>query len=504
MGVINKTIIFLLAFSIIYFTIFPRTAEVFSKNYLFGFDQGRDYLSVKQIVVDRKPTLIGAELGAGSAGLKGIFHGPGYYYFLSIPFFLMHGDPYGGQLLMFSFGLATIIFSIFFSKNFFNSWNIALLTGLFIAMCPILVPQARFIWNSHPSSLFVLLVFFFYSQYLHTNKTRDLFLSGFFSGFIYNFQTGIAIPLCVTVFLFTIITSNFKDFKKYFILLSSYVLAFLPLILFEIRHGFQAIKGYIEYLHSPSAGTGSSYYFWNNLKDHFGSFNYNFFQTFPEIHFLPSTILFLLFILGIFFVLKKEKKTAKKHFIYFLLFLPFVTFFIFSFLRNAVYQYYLTHLNIAYIILVSYIGYYAFKYSNKFIQCIFLSFVVVLIVINIPRVYANFMYDYQDYGGDAKIKGRIDAVDYLYKQAKYKPFNVLIFAPPIYTYAFDYVFWWHGNEKYGFMPVNKKEGTVYLLIEKDPGKPWSYEGWLETVIKVGKVEYTKKLPSGFIIQKRKI
>jgi hypothetical protein len=39
-------------------------------------------------------------------------------------------------------------------------------------------------------------------------------------------------------------------------------------------------------------------------------------------------------------------------------------------------------------------------------------------------------------------------------------------------------------------------------MEPDPSKPWSYNGWLETVIVNGDVIKTVNLPSGLIIQKR--
>ena len=110
--------------------------------------------------------------------------------------------------------------------------------------------------------------------------------------------------------------------------------------------------------------------------------------------------------------------------------------------------------------------------------------------------------DFNDFGGVHKIKGKIQAIDYIYKDAAGKPFNIMIFTPPVYTYAYDYLLWWHGRKKYNFIPEKKKEDAFYLLIEPDPHKPWTYKGWLETVVKTGKVTKTVELPSGFIIQKR--
>ena len=109
-----------------------------------------------------------------------------------------------------------------------------------------------------------------------------------------------------------------------------------------------------------------------------------------------------------------------------------------------------------------------------------------------------------DDGGIAKVKGKADAIRFIYEDAKEKPFNLFVFTPPVNTDAYDYLIWWIGNKEYNYVPGARKEGTFYLLMEPDPNKPWSYKGWMETVIKTGTVEKTKELPSGFIIQKRVI
>ena len=55
---------------------------------------------------------------------------------------------------------------------------------------------------------------------------------------------------------------------------------------------------------------------------------------------------------------------------------------------------------------------------------------------------------------------------------------------------------------YGYVPGNEKKGLVYLLIEPDGSKPWTYKGWMETVIVGGDMIETRILPTGNIIQKR--
>ena len=104
----QKTIIIVAL--IIFLALFPRSVEVFNHNPIFGFDQGREMLAAKNIVVNHKLTLIGTEVGAGSAGISGVFHGPIYYYMLAVPFILFNGDPASMVSLMLLFGLLTILF----------------------------------------------------------------------------------------------------------------------------------------------------------------------------------------------------------------------------------------------------------------------------------------------------------------------------------------------------------------------------------------------------------
>lgn len=77
---------------------------------------------------------------------------------------------------------------------------------------------------------------------------------------------------------------------------------------------------------------------------------------------------------------------------------------------------------------------------------------------------------------------------------------------PMWLLLTIYIFFFYllteGKKKYHFVPGKEKSGTFYLLIEPDHEKPWSYEGWLETVIKSGKILSTVELPSGLIVQKR--
>ncbi len=259
-------------------------------------------------------------------------------------------------------------------------------------------------------------------------------------------------------------------------------------------------KGVIFYVTHPS--NSSALFDIRSLIEHGNSFIYNFIDSFPVHDHMIGIIFLSLFLAAVVFLLKNESNKNLRNYIYYLILLVPISFLVFSFLRNAVYNYYLIHLSVSYIIIVSYLVHASYKQKRTKIFLILLLLICIFTLRALVSSVKTSIYDYSDYGGNAKLKGQMAAVDYIYSDAKGKPFGVLVFAPPIYTYQYDYLLWWYGQRKYHYIPYKEKKGTFYLLIEKDPAKAWSYKGWLETVIKSGKIIYTKLLPSGFIVQKR--
>lgn len=483
---------------IIFFTLFPRGVEVLNGNYLFGFDQGREYLMTKKIAYDHKVTLIGTELGAGSAGVSGIFHGPGYYYFLAIPFVLFKGDPYGGVLMMFFFSVATVIFSFFLGRKLFGSL-FGMITALFVSVSPPLISQARFLWSPNLTSFFILLAIYF-AYRISEKRNLFIFLAAFFSAFTYNFEFAIAVPLCIGLFLYALYSFRLSNIKKYVFLFIGFFLGFLPMLLFEVRHGFIAFNGFISYLSSPKSDNQAAIGILNIIQDRLGYFYFVLIDTFPKSQ-IAAIIATALFIVGVYFMFR-EKNKALKNFLIYLLTLVFVSLFVFSLLKTPVYHYYLTHLNFVFIIFAVYSLYSANMKKNLKALAVL---VVLLLVLIFPAFHSSLktsIRDYYDYGGVAKNKGLTDAIDFIYSDAGGRPFNLLIFAPPVYTYQYDYMLRWYAQNKYSYLPGGEKKGLTYLWIEVDPYKPWSYEGWLETVIGEGKILKETKLPSGFIVQKR--
>lgn len=481
-------------------SLIPRATEVTNKNYVFGFDQGRDYLDVQKIVDKGKLTLIGTEIGAGAAGFKFIFHGPGYYYLLTIPYLLFRGDPYGGVVLMFILGIASLGLAFFAGNKIFGK-NGGLYLTLLLAISPPLISQSRFIWNSYPATFFIILVYYFI--YRSGKDYKFIFLAGFFSAFIYNFELGMAVPLVISIIFFAVFILKIKKIRDYFILMVSFFIGFLPMFVFESRHGFLGLKGILNYLLFNKNGKSLLSFFQDDFG-HANAFMFNFRDAFPQLNF-DFAVIGLGAILGIslFILLKRETVVEVKNFLIYIISLPFITYFVFSFLKNSVWQHYLNHLLIGYLFMFTYVLISACK-KGIILKYFFAFFLIIFLYKGAINAKNTFFQDYSNYyGGSAKIKGKTDALDYIYKDAKGEKFGLFVFAPPIYTYPFDYLRVWYGQNKYNYQPHSEKKGLFYLIIEKDGERPWADKGWMETVIKTGKILDTKVLsPSTFIIQKR--
>lgn len=476
---------------ILIFSIVPRSVEILNWNPVFGFDQGREYLIVQDIVENRNLRLIGTPLGAGSAGLQGIFHGPVYYYLLAIPYVIFSGDPAGGTVFMFTIGTLSVVAAFFLGRCLFGKYG-GLVFMTLVGISPLFVAQSRFLWSPYPSTLFIIIALIF--TFNLRKSYKNVFFAAFFSSFIYNFELAIALPLCIAVLLYSVYVFRLK-FLNYAFLFAGLILGLLPMLLFEVRHSFMAVRGILSYI--ISGEKNEKYNFIASLMDHLNSFGNHLVDTFLSIDIYP--ILLIILFLPAAFLLFKEKNKHLKEFMLFLISLPILNFVILLFLRNTVYNYYLYHLSFVYIALFTYI---LINIKNKLIRYGYLVFFIVILLCFFVTNTRMFLHDISDYGGTAKLKGKVDAIDYIYNDAKGEQFGLFVFSPPVYTYPYDYIISWKQKKEYGYMPGQDKKGLFYLLIEKDSEKPWSYEGWIQTVIKTGRLEKEVVLPSGFIIQKR--
>ncbi|OIP58198.1 MAG: hypothetical protein COX79_03295 [Candidatus Levybacteria bacterium CG_4_10_14_0_2_um_filter_36_16] len=483
--------VFILAF-------FLRAQESISGNYLFLIDQGRDMMAVKNIVFDHHLTLIGPY-----TSLQGIFQGPIWYYLLSIPVFLMSGNPVGTVYLMVIISMTVIFVSFFWVKKRFGI-AAALFVAFLFAVSPEAIAASTYSWNPHPMWLLILLFIISIFE-VRQNKSFNILLWISVSlMFHFEMALGAFFLLASVIYLLAFNRAVFKT-KFFFIGVLIGSLFFIPQISFDLRHNFLMARSVMALFSGSNQGllvVGESNKYLNLVVGHYYAFYGNFKSSFISqgfFSYVPSILLSMLIIVMAFSKKKKLIFKEEKQFLS-ITFKFVIIIFMLSFLYPFPIRYwFLTGFQTFYLLFFGIIlSIFLRIKGGKLLVTVLILFFSVYSFSRLNILYFNPPND----GGTAKIKGKLSAVDYVYKDSRGKKFDLLVFTPPVYTDAYDYLIFWRVKTKYGYIPGHDKNGQFYLLMEPDYEKPWSYKGWLETVIKDGKVLSTVTLPSGIIIQKR--
>ncbi len=467
---------------------FPRAIEMFSGNFLFGFDQGKHWLAAKSIVVDHVFPLIGDPVG----GTGGFFQGPGWYYVLTIPFLFWKGNPQGSIVLMVLSGMLTVGLACWIFRKIFG-YTEAILAGLLLAISPAIIIQSRFAWP--PFIIPPLTVLYLGALYgAISRRPFYLFWTFFMCGVMAHFEIATALTLLFPTLIVMVFVARLQkiSFRDVVLAPVGFLIPLAPLFVFDLRHNFLNLRGVVSMATSGDA---------HPFNTHIATFATNMFGAYETIP-LPRWLFIashgiVLLLIGFDRKVSKEKKL----FLAVLVAIPLLVYLEFLGYTAQMWEWWLLELPVMYIVLTGYCAAYLWK---KYVpgKIVIGALIVYFLLLFAQHTMVYYQKDYGDFGGTQKVKGKVQALQYIFNDAKGKPFGLLVFTPPVYTYPYDYLAWWLGTTTYGYVPVGEQMNPFYLLMEPDGNKPWSYKGWMETVVKTGSVVWQKTLPSGFIIEKR--
>lgn len=223
----------------------------------FGRDQGIDFLTVKQMIETKKPTLLGIKVSIAD------FHqGPVYLYLLVPLFVLMNLHPLAGAVTTVIISLLSLVVLYVTVHRFFGK-KAALWSSAIFAVSPELIREGNTPLYQHFLPFFLLLTL---GAFLQLNQEKDqkkkiilMFCIGLFLGICLELHF-LAITI-VLGFLFYMIyrlmDSHFhgNDSKtaisliKYIsIYFFGLVIGVLPTLLFELRHEFLNTKLLLQFL----------------------------------------------------------------------------------------------------------------------------------------------------------------------------------------------------------------------------------------------------------------
>ncbi len=210
----------------------------------FTYDPARDAEIIRQIVQEGKLTLLGPPTSVSVPGVPygTTYFGPVFYYLLA-PFLPLFGyDPYGPTLAIAFLGAVGILLVFAIVKKLTDHSLSALLASLAFAVSEGAIFYSRWIWNPNLMPLFILLLLLFLVYFQEKKNRAWLFFSGICLGVIIQLHF-------IAYFLFflpvwVLLSEYFSNRNKKKLLISllflflGFLLAVLPMILFEVRHDF--------------------------------------------------------------------------------------------------------------------------------------------------------------------------------------------------------------------------------------------------------------------------
>lgn len=429
-----------------------RSEGIFNNHVLFLFDNARDYLYVKNIVVDHRIYLI----GPSSGGLEGYFHGVLWYYLLTIPFILGYGNPLSGNIFMIVGSLASVVAAFFLMRKISNTYA-ALLASLFFAVIFFSVATARFIWNPYP--IVWLMPFYFYFVYQFFSKKIGFIWLALLSGLFLHFEAVYGVPMLFPFFVLVGIEMYRKQLKQLLLGLLLFVLPMLPSLVFDLRHHFLIIGSIVKtFLTGGGTVTHDSHAvpvmtrIVLRTQDLF---------TYTIGSLTTNTIISIILAIAAIFSIKQQKRS-------FLLFSAFVLitpYIIFLFMKYSVWSYYWIGETPYFVLLISLL---VGTLPKKV-----LPIVAMVIVFVFSGYFADLQLHKNGYAneGSQTLSTELRVVDSIYNDAGGQPFSFYQLTPPVYDYVYRYVYWWRGYTTYHYYPQQQKQHLAYLVIDPSPDDP---------------------------------
>ena len=453
-----------LFFIFLFFGFFLRTTGIPSGNILFLFDNGRDLLFVKKIVIDHHPILI----GPSSGGLQGYFHGVLWYYLLSIPFFISHGNP----IFITSFVAFLSLLSValtFFILNKVSGLSAAIIGSFLFTFSAFSVQTAKYPWNPYP--VIWLMPLFFYSLFLASKKNNlGIILGAFLIGLFIHFEAIYGITLLPT-FLILLIWSvkinptSINRFKIFLGSLIAFGLPTVPTLLFDLRHNFLITRSLLGAF--TSGGASVTHKNSEVVLPIVSRFDLRFHDLINyTINSLTPNIWINLFIfivsVSALIILIKQNKIDK--FIFLVIISIITPVFLFPLLRFEVWSYYWIGTSPLFAIGVSYLIGKLDKLNQVALYPIGLICLVGILLFNPISSIKNWsrgnLPDIQ-----TNLNTEMKIVNAVKNDAGTNPYSVYVSTPPVYDYVYRYLFWresYLGNKNF---PNDLKQKEVYVILE---------------------------------------
>lgn len=471
--------------------------DIYNKTMPFWFDPARDFLAA--ISNQHKLTLIGQP-----TGIPGLFYGPYWIWLLSLALFVSR-DPRVVQFLVLCLPYYTIFPLVLY--KFRKIFGLKVSIGLWILFIFSFMRYTIFPWNPHLAPLLVLCAFYFLT--LAGGKERHqylrIFIAGILVGLIGNFQISFDIGFSFAILLYLIIISLRKlerdSVKNLVINILSFgfgfILAFIPFLTFESRHGFFQVKVVIQTLTSHYAVVGIKGLTQGEIIRHFPQVFSDLFQA-PWI--FGASILIATIILLVFLLIKSkfdfDKSENKVLLLSFLSMLSIFAVYITS--KNPVWDYHFIGIEIIAMLMVG-----AVVKEFKYLQFLILGWAILIALIALNNFFLRPQPSVLSYDTLGKKEYIVNLVS---EDSKGEDYKVFAYNPGIYSYEYSYLFMWMEKKYVPFDPGQIPAGgnLVYLVIQKTSNSIFS--DYVNYHTPISKYKTTKEwdIPDGTKVLRREL
>lgn len=366
------------------------------------FDQGRDWLWVKNQFDLARPSLVGP---AGSIG--GTFFGPLWFWLLAFPYALSGGHPLAmtlfNALIVYS---AVIVAALMFKKQ---AWLILLL-GF---GSPALHGLANHAFSQHLLPLLTL-------GFIYSLSRNRFVWAGLLVSLMWHAEPPLAV-FSLPLLVYRAIKQKIK-FKTAAVTAFAFILPFLPLVAFDWRHDGIQLKSFLDFIAGNTRGLAEirPLSLWERILDR----PQKFWAVWQQGLGIP---------LGLIALWLSWRQKAGRFIRLSWQYLAILA---------AVFVFYPHDLKIFYLdgvrILVIIMAAFAFKKLP-------LVLVALLVLFNLSLMRPSRAFK-------SLYINQLEAIDRIYQDAAGQGFKVYNFVPAIYDYNWQYLWQWRGLNQYGYLP----------------------------------------------------
>lgn len=501
----KKTILILLLFIIVGFIL--RSLYLNKLSITFIYDQARDASIVKEILNGD------IKIQGPSANAPGLYHGVFYFYFLAIPYFWGSGSPVAADIWLSLFNTLTIfcvyILSFYLTKNKKTS----IISALIFTVSFEINQYATWLSNPSMAIWFVPLTYLF--LWLWTNQKRKYFdfLTGMFYGLCIQSDLFLIYHFLV-IFIWTYLNRKNIKFSGIISFIGGLILGVFPLILSEIKFGFQGFNG-LSYLFSGGDSVVRSKNIFDFISLYINQlsrlFTNNLFPTNAKFAGILGLIMTIWLVYSWF---KSKDKINYELFLSLYIFshLPIVPF------GGLTAPYLTVGIGVAVCILTGVFISNLYK-KNKIIATVLL---LLIFLSNLKMILNKNIKGQTIFSTRPQmlLSNLVDVLDYTYKSANGENFSIDTVTAPLWlNTTWSYLYNWYGVKTYGYLPFwhgkdqvgywgdnlakTPKEVTLYyLIIEPPAGIPEIYIKWALDDEDSKSIIVEEKIFDGITVQKR--